>query len=144
VPTAAHHNDLVTAIAGAAGVNAGVAVGSTSAPTSTSNSFADVTNLSVTLTTTGGDLYCWTFMSIAVNTVPDNISLGIKLDSNAAVTVATSSGGAANYVHQVAGFTRFTGVSAGSHTVKTQWATQNSNTLTAQGTTQRQLIVIEI
>jgi hypothetical protein len=118
----------------------GAATGSTSGPTTTSASYADLANMSVTLTAVGGDLVCH-FSGSFFNTNAFNADIGLSLDGAAEVAVRTVSLAAGSLASVVAITYVFAGVSAASHTVKVRWKT-GGGTLTALGT-QRDLTVWE-
>lgn len=120
----------------------GFAVASTTNPTVSTNAFTDLTDMSVTLTTTGGDLLAWFCGSFQSNTVDASITVALKLDAAAEV-------GDIAYQHHTTGLWlpistvyRFTGVTVASHTIKTRWAI-SSGTAT-NNFTQRNLLVMEV
>jgi hypothetical protein len=134
---------LATAdIAANAVSQAGYAAGATSGPTTTSGSYVDLTDMSVTLTTTGGDLLVWFSSAVTHTTGGQYIFLGLQLDAGGMVADRNIQAPAAGYAAVISTFHRFTGVSAGSHTVKGRWLTQSA-TATAN-TTQRGLLVLEL
>ncbi|KJS67028.1 MAG: hypothetical protein JL50_10855 [Peptococcaceae bacterium BICA1-7] len=97
-----------------------LAVGSGSTST-TSTSYADVTNMSVTLTTKGNDLLVFFIGTVYSTTLGTLISSAFSLDAAAEVGLQALQANVANYFIPVVNMYRFTGVAAGSHTVKTRW-----------------------
>ena len=120
----------------------GLAVGSSSGPTTTSTSYADLTDMSVTLTTTGGDLLCFFAGSVSESGLANAIIVAFSLDAAAEVGEIAWNAPGANYIEPIVGLWRFTGVSAASHTVKVRWKV-DAGTATAQ-TTRRYLLVVEL
>lgn len=126
------------AVAANAITQLGYAVGSTSGPTTTSGSFVDIPEMSVTLTTAGGDLLA--IMSITVANSTNNIyGVALSLDGGAATQERNGSDTDTKTLMTVH---RFTGVSAASHTVKGRWFT-SGGTLTADAT-KRSLLLVEV
>jgi hypothetical protein len=108
------------------------AVGSSSGPTTVSASFADLTDMAVTLVTKGGNLECSFTGSFSHSGTSSN-QLAFSLDAATEVgTVITTSPGAGVSV-AVSMSWLFTNVAAGSHTVKVRWLTGGA-TWTATGT----------
>lgn len=109
----------------------GHAVGSSVSPTTTSASYSDMADMSVTLTTIGGDLAVWFDATFTISATGQAGVVGLSLDGAAEVAERlfqeTDTGGYAPFgiVH------RFTGVAAGSHTVKVRWYVNGGATLTA-------------
>lgn len=118
------------------------AVGSTSNPTTNSGTLADLAEMTVTLTTRGGNLECTFEGTVSHTTATSVITCAYVLDAGAAVgsrgIVAAVNGGS----FQIILSHLFTSVSAGSHTVKVQWST-SAATATAVGGN-RELIVREV
>lgn len=117
------------------------AIGSTSAPTQLTSTYAVIDQMTITLTTTGGDLLVWFVGSFVNSTVNSTNTFGIRLDAATAVFEVLWGEATANLVFPVTLVGRFTGVSAASHTVDIVWKT-DSATLTAH-TTRRTLMVME-
>ena len=120
-----------------------VATGATNNPTTTSGAFVDVPEMALTMTTTGGDVLAWfttaaqpTILS-AICTFSFKVDAGGNVFQNPASQPASTSALCAVSLVGV-----FTGLSAGSHTFKVQWAT-NAGTLQAYATL-RYLIVVEL
>lgn len=116
------------------------ATGSGGITTTTSGSYVDLLNMSTTLTTVGGDLVVIMIGAFMHSTVGSAIVLALSLDAAAEV-------GAFSITHRVAAtpqmqiaMYRFTGVAAGSHTVKARWLT-NAATATANGQDRYQLMI---
>jgi hypothetical protein len=110
----------------------GAAIGSSGAITTTSTTDVNMTDMAVTLTTVGGDLLCW-FEGTFTHSASGVVILGISLDGASAggmgrKAVVANSGGVS-----IGTLARFTGVAAGSHTVRVVWsvvsgtATANNN-----------------
>lgn len=120
-------------------------VGTASNPSTTFNTYQLIPQLDTgSITTSGGDLLAVVFGSFYTSAQPDNVSLAVRLDSDAQVKVAGNAGTFANYTFQMAGSTLFTGVSAGSHQVRAYWATQQGGTLVAYEANPRQMWVLEL
>ncbi|MCC7372535.1 MAG: hypothetical protein IT306_29245 [Chloroflexi bacterium] len=124
-----------------AGGQFGFASGTTNSPTTTSISYSDLAEMSVTMTTTGGDLLCWFASAFAHSDATKAIQIAFSLDGAAEVGAFSLNEAVANKTFLGVGLWRFTGVSAGSHTVKIRWLTDGA-TATANGT-QRQILVLE-
>lgn len=109
------------------------ASGSTSSPTTTSASYADLAQMAITLTTTGGDLRCKFAGAFAHSDATKSAVVALALDGGTETFAFSIGAPAANKPFMVTTMGRFTGVSAGSHTVKVRWLTDGA-TLTANGT----------
>lgn len=123
----------------------GFAIGSSGALTTSSGSFVDMTDMSVTLNPTfGGDLLVW-FHFIGYHSAASGaITTGIQLDSGSVVGSMTQQPSGVNEIpSSLITLTRFTGVSAASHTVKGKWNTATGATANVLGN-QRQLLVLEL
>jgi hypothetical protein len=118
------------------------AAGATSGPTTTSTTFVDLPDMTVTLTTNGGDLVAVLVLDSYNSNAGVFNSIGLSLDAAAEVGVvlATCPGVSFDFVMTTLHY--WTGVSAASHTIKGRWRTQ-SNTATAFGTNRR-LFVMEL
>jgi hypothetical protein len=119
----------------------GYAAGATSGPTTTSTTNVDMPDLSVTLTTAGGDLLVFFWSMVSVNAVGVQSRYYFSLDG-VETLIGLPHSPSADYQFPVVGFIRYTGVSAASHTVKVRWSTV-SNTLTARDVS-RALLVVEV
>lgn len=119
----------------------GLAVGSTSGPTNTSGAFVDMTDMSVTLTTLGGDLLVQFNGAMSHSLVGGLVGVALRLDSGSDVARVDGQFYAASVPMPFGTGYLFTGVAAGSHTVKARWFT-GSGTATAVGT-ERTLTVLE-
>lgn len=97
----------------------GQAVGTSGTVTTNSTTDVNMTDMAVTLTTVGGELRCW-FEGTFTHSTSGSVILGLSLDggatTNRKVVIANSG---ALPVGLVA---RFTGVAAGSHTVRVVWS----------------------
>ena len=120
----------------------GQAVGVTNAPTTTSTSYVDLTDMSVSLTTVGGDLLVNFAGVFSHSSAGGTILVALSLDGAAEVGLVFTSCPANDYNFVMATTWRFTGVAAGSHTVKVRWYV-GSGTGTAQQT-QRRMNVVEL
>lgn len=130
------------AIATGSYVQAGSAVGVTTGPTTNSTVYVDLTDMSVTLATTGGNLLAFFVGTFSHPTVGTSIDTALSLDG--AVEVGNGDGMApgANYRYRLTNMYRWTGVAAGNHTVKVRWAV-GAGTATSTGIN-RILIVVEV
>lgn len=128
-------------IAANAATQRGSAVGSTSNPTTTSGTYVDMTDMSVTLTTTGGDLVVWFSGTIQNSTSGQGVKVALSLDGAAEVGAGTFVTAAASQQAVIALVHRFAAPSAASHTVKVRWFV-SGGTGTAVGI-DRELIVQE-
>jgi hypothetical protein len=103
----------------------------------TTTSYADA--MTQTITTTGGDLIVWGVLgSYTLSGTPGDMYLSLRLDSGTDVELARRAG---TNTDSISGIQKFTGVSAGLHTV----ALRSKNA--AAGTQQtfwRQLMILEI
>jgi hypothetical protein len=99
--------------------------GSTLNPTTTSTSYVDLTDLSITLTTGGGDLLVWAVASVYNSGAGNFIFLALSLDGASEVgemvVVPSGAGGASILVGSLV--YAFSGPSSASHTVKVRWKT---------------------
>lgn len=121
------------------------AVGSSTDITTSSTSYVEMTDLSVTLTTTGGDLIVWFGAPYGQNGAAIiDITFAFQLDAGAEVqekrlhTYQSTS-----HMRDVTLMWRFTGVSAASHTVKVRWKV-GSNSGHIAGDTNRTLMMMEV
>lgn len=125
--------------AGATAAQSRSAIGSSSGPTTASATYVDLTDMSVTLTTTGGVLLVWFFGAFSHNGVGNSITVGLSLDAATEVADMPCNEMVANLGFSIATATRFSGVAAGSHTVKARWKCNNP-TATALGTNRYMLV----
>lgn len=128
----------------AGAIQDGSAVGSTAGPTTASTSYVDMTEMSVTLTTTGGDLLCWLSTEWSNSSASMLHTLALALDAAAEPTTSERQEFLASNGSPYMASTqhRFTGVAAGSHTVKGRWKVgAGTGTLTG---VRRNLIVLEV
>lgn len=89
--------------------------------TSTSTSYSDVDDLAVTLTTTGGKLVVSAEMDVYSSNVGGGATLAFSLDGGAEVAARTISCAVINQAEKLTATHTFTGLAAGSHTVKARW-----------------------
>lgn len=129
-------------IAAHAVTQSGHATGSTSAPTTNSTTYVDMNEMSVTLTTVGGDLLVLLDSSVSNDTLGAGVFVALSLDGASEVAPRLLSEPVATYNDMMVTHHVFTGVAAGSHTVKGRWkVTSGIGTLI---TVQRALTVIEL
>lgn len=115
-----------------------------SGTTTTSASYVDMADMSVTLTTTttGGDVLVWFNSTVSHSLAANYIFLAIQEGANTPVADRQVTASGAGEIVNCSTFYRFTGLSAGSHTFKGKWLTQAA---TATGnTTQRSLLAVEL
>lgn len=119
------------------------ATGVASGPTTTSSTPVNLPDMSVTLTTTGGDLLCWLVASLS-NSAGNGalVSTALSLDGAAGVDSETTSSPGVGYATCMVSIAHFSGVSAASHTITGQWST-NGGTANAFATA-RYLLVVEV
>jgi hypothetical protein len=120
-----------------------VAVGSTANPTTTSTTVVDMPDMAITLTTMGGDLLVWGHADVYNGTTNFGVNVGISLDGAAVVGLSTPIVAVGGQTVTAIGLALFTGVAAGSHTIKLRWWVAFGGTATASGTA-RQLLVEEV
>jgi hypothetical protein len=133
---------MARVITGAFAPQSGHAVGSSSGPTTVSASYADLTDMSVTLTTRGGVLLAWFSGQFSHSAAGSSVTAALSLDAAAEVAPVAFSEPTIGFAAALTTCFRFTGVSAGSHTVKVRWLTSGA-TATASGTS-RVLTVQEV
>lgn len=134
---------IITAMLAANAVTqTALAIGSTGSPTTTSTSPVDLTDMTATLTTVGGQLLCLAVVVSSNGTAGSFNEFQFVLDGSSSAGKISQKFTAANDWHVGVIATRYTGVSAASHTVKVQW-NATTGTATAQGV-QRYLIVVEL
>jgi hypothetical protein len=120
-------------------------VGVTSGPTTTSTAYVDLPDMAVTLMTTGGDLLAWLQCDWS-NSLAGGVngaSFALSLDGTTEYGPTSQNAQNAGYVQGAACVGRWTGVAAGSHTVKGRWQAISGGTVTA-ATTRRVLLVMEV
>jgi len=124
----------------------GYAVGTTANPTTTSGTFVDMPEMSVTLTTVGGRLVAFLAVSGYVSAGPIGNAFATALSLDAAAEVGSQYGvpSALNYQMPISTFHDFGSPAAGSHTIKGRWAVTGSGTTMALNGTQRRLLVVEL
>jgi hypothetical protein len=118
-------------------------LGSTSAPTTTSTTYVDATDLSVTLVT-GGNSEVFVMATIPVHNsgAGNQMDLAFQIDGAADIQVATVTSAAANEDKMLVGVRPYTGLAVGSHTWKARWKT-SAGTLTSPGT-MRRILAVEV
>jgi hypothetical protein len=122
---------------------AGFAQGAADA-TTTSTSFVDIADLSVTLTTTGGPLLVIMTLPAQINIASVLMSFGVKLDSGSTFATEALSKASSGAEDVITFLHYFTGVSAGSHTVTGRWAADAGGHTLKSLSTLRKLLVIEL
>lgn len=148
IPTAGITNLAVTTakLAANAVTQIGFASGSTANPTIASNgTYADLADMSVALTTAGGDLlvfFTGTFNE--ATTAGDGVTVAFSLDGAAEVGLMSAVVASASCQVAVPTVWRFTGVSAAAHTVKTRWQVSGNFANWTAVSTRRQMIVVEV
>lgn len=118
-----------------------MSVGSTSAPTTASTSYATIPDMSVTLTTTGGDLVAWFSGTFSNSSSGSTTFVALALDGGSEASEKLHTTPNANFSSEIGTLYVFTGVSSGSHTVTARWKTDIGNA--TAGGTRRQLVVME-
>jgi hypothetical protein len=116
------------------------AIGSTSGPTTTSLTMVQMPDLTLSITTTGGDLLVF-YWSAVNNSTTANVFLGPSLDGSAPPSGAVAFGGGTDF-NTPSGSWHFAGVAAGTHTVAIQWNV-DAGTGTANST-RRAMHVLEL
>ncbi len=97
--------------------------------TTTSTSFTDIdgTNLSLSLTTTGGDVLVWFTLEVQNNSAGNYTFFDVDVDSGTLIGAGFAGGitqfqtGTADRIMNVCAIAVVTGLSAGSHTFDLQW-----------------------
>lgn len=116
--------------------------GSTSNPQTTSSTYVDLPDMSVTITTTGGDLFAWLVCVVNSAIQATTVNIALRLDVGADVVGIGAAAPGVGYGFCLSTVTLWTGVSAGAHTIKGRWNTSGS-TATAVST-QRVIEVLEV
>jgi hypothetical protein len=119
------------------------AVSATASATTTSTTLADMDSMSITLTTTGGNLLCWWMGNMGhndSNTV--TITHGFDLDGTDAQGVTFYAENPTAHMKGASNGYLFTSVSSASHTVKYQWKTTSASDTALN--TGRTLVVMEV
>lgn len=106
----------------------------------TSTSYVDMTDMSITLTGKGGDLLVWWAVPIKTNVNTRIATVALKIDSEAEIDVASVTYDDTNW-HGCAGVYKFT-AGAGSHTIKMRWKCNVAAQIDAQSV--RSMAVVEI
>lgn len=128
--------------AGAATLLTGISDNANQSTTSTT--FVQIpTMITASFTTIGGDLLVWA-QGVFFESASGNVAaLGLQLDSGGFVPVARFSAGASSAVFPLFGLWRFTGVSAGAHTVSMGWGT-SAGTLSTDANTPVPSRILEV
>lgn len=138
--------DFATGVIATADIAAGAVttrgfVSSANAASTTSASFADIADLSLTMGTAGGDIL-GIFLGSASNSTLGAINVaGLRLDSGTDRSGSQVWTPSAGYGIQMSALYAETSIAAGTHTLKARWLT-NAGTLTRQGT--HVLLMLEI
>lgn len=119
------------------------AVGTTNPAQTTATAFVDIPEMSVTLTTGGGDLLVWFSSSFFKSGGTGYANFGLSLDGAAEVARGNLFFNAVSESKHLTMIHRFSGVSAAAHTVKARWFTTAGTTLDAFQT-HRTLIFAEV
>jgi hypothetical protein len=129
--------------AGGGKIQQATAVSATASATTTSTTLADMDSMSITLTTTGGNLLCWFAGNMGhndSNTV--TITHGFDLDGTDAQGVTFYAENPTAHMKGASNAYLFTSVSSASHTVKYQWKTTSASDTALN--TGRTLVVMEV
>ena len=112
-----------------------VASPTTSGPTTVSASFADLAEMSITLTFRGGPVLCEFVGAFTHSSLTGRVDIGLSLDAAGEVGVQSVTDPVVGNLFQVVTMHRFSAaaMAAGSHTIKVRWATSTA-TATASGT----------
>jgi hypothetical protein len=120
---------------------AGTADGATSAPSTTSTAYADITDMAVTFsTTTVGHVIAWMSIGFSLNANNIAANFGLSLDAATEVGAIQSGVGSNNGKSSTMVFGVWNNVAVGSHTIKGRWQLTAAGTLTGT-TTMRHLLV---
>src|SRR5215471_14709250 len=114
--------------------------GVTSGPTTTSTTYADIPDMSVTVSPVATcSLLAWMTISVSETSNTANINVALRLDSTTEQGAITTRVGTNNGYTAVTVFAMWSAVAAGSHTIRGRW---NTSTGTLAGvTTSRHLLV---
>jgi len=113
----------------------------TSTATTTSTSMVDLTDMSVTVQTNGGDLMAWFSGTASNNTAAKRTIARFLLDGSNALEIPIFRSPAIDSEGGISGVAHWSGVSAGSHTVKVQWQAADGGTSSMRN--DRRLVVKE-
>jgi hypothetical protein len=103
--------------------------GSSGGISTTSNSYADITDMKRTLTTTGGNLVARMTMNIDCDVSGTYFYAAFQLDSATEVGAVSLQAGSNGETHCVTCIYTWTSVSEASHTVDGRWKTTSSNSV---------------
>lgn len=119
------------------------ASGATSTINTTSTTYVDLTDLSVALTTTGGDVIVVLIGSFSNNTVGGAVGIAISMDAATEVAPVLMNGAANNQPQTMTTIMKFAAPSSAAHTWKGRWNVANTTTGTGI-TTCRYLLAVEL
>jgi hypothetical protein len=133
---------IVPLTALAANIITGVSVTSTpgGADSNTSLTYVDMDDMSITFTAVGGSsvaLVLW-MTPVSINPAGNRLDFALKMDAASESWLAQLNPDSTNLRHMI-GFGVFTGLSAGSHTVKLRWLVEGG---TGTVNTERKMAVI--
>ena len=119
-----------------------LAVGSTGGPSTTSASYQDMNEMSVTLTTTKGGLIAFLFATVKTSAAGEPGVTALSLDGAGEVARGSTASDGSNRFGINTIFHVWTGVSNASHTIKGRYKSDGSATVTLEGT-ERSMFVME-
>lgn len=122
-------------------IQTAIAIGATSSPTTTSTTYVDADEMTVTLSTSGGDVLA-IFSTSTENSGANANLIALSLDGAAEVGIRRFIPGGAGQATTLTTVHLFTGVTPGSHTIKGRWRV-SAGTGTLDGT-ERSLTAVEI
>ena len=124
----------------------GFAVGSTVGPTTTLNSYADIPEMSVTLTTTGGVVVAQMSINVTqtVGAVGAAQQIAFSLDGAPEVGVVVHMAQTLAYQTTIPVLWSFGVLAAGSHTIKGRWLIASTGNTLQSPSTRRYLMVMEL
>lgn len=120
-----------------------IAIGSTSSPTSSATAFADVPEMTVPLTTVGGDVLVWFACSVAHTNAAATVAAAIRADSGVDAGALEFTVSNANHIRPLVCFSRISGLSAGVHNFRGRAKNDVGATLTYQGIA-RYILAVEL
>jgi hypothetical protein len=117
--------------------------GITSSPTTTSTTGADIPDLAIAMTCTGGDVFVLVVCGVYTATPATFVSVGITMDAGGVLQSAQPTIPA--NAHEVVAVAMYLhpALAAGVHTWRGRWSVQSGATATAAGT-RRSLMVVEL
>lgn len=118
-----------TALVARYGVESEAGATGSGAPTTTSTSYTDMPDMTATVTLSGaGTVELRWCGDIASSIAGNYIQIGCQIDGGANILLGTFVAPYANQVDLKSAFHRFTGLAAGTHTVKVRWLVQSGST----------------